>query len=216
MYHCVTSWAAAHQALLSSTISWSLLNFMPIELIMLSNHFFLCHTLFFLPSIFLSIRIFSSDWALLIRWPNTGHSASTSVPGLISFRMDWLDLLAVQGTLKNLLQHHSSKASFLECSAFFMAQLSHPCMSTEKTIVLTRWTFIGKNNCVHAQLGQIMDNKIQKLSLRKKKKKKKKKTAVRSGKVKNSCQYQGHLFQCPLDTSFYVNVSKAEWKTNPT
>ena len=101
-----------------------------------------------------------------------------------------------------------------------MAQLSHPCMTTEKTIALTRWTFAGKNNWVHAQLGQIMDNKIKKPPPQKKKKKerkeKKKKHSCQKWESQNSGQYQGHFFQCPIDTSFYANVSKAEWKTNPT
>ena len=122
---------------------------MSIELVMPSNHLFLCHSLFFLPSIFPSIRVFSNESALHIRWPKYWNfsfniSPFNEHPGLISFRMDWLDLLAVQGTLKSLLQHHSSKASILLHSAFFIVQLSHLYMTTGKTIALTRWTFVGK------------------------------------------------------------------------
>ena len=114
-----------------------------------SNHLILCHPLLLLPSIFPSIRVFSSESALRIRWPkywsfSFNISPSKEHPGLISFRMDWLDLLAVQGTLKSLLQHHSSKASILQCSAFFIVQLSHPHMTAGKTISLTRQTFVGK------------------------------------------------------------------------
>ena len=114
-----------------------------------SNHLILCHPLLLLPSVFPSIRLFSNGSALCIRWPkywslSFGISPSNEHPGLISFRMDWLDLLAVQGTLKSLLQHHSSKASILQCSAFFIVQLSHPYMTSGKTITLTRWTFVGK------------------------------------------------------------------------
>ena len=114
-----------------------------------SNHLILCHPLLFLPSIFPSIRVFSIESILHIRWPKYWRlsfniSPSNEHPGLISFRMDWLDLLAVQGTLKSLLQHHSSKASVLWCSAFFIVQLSHPYMTTGKTIALTRWTFVDK------------------------------------------------------------------------
>ena len=122
---------------------------MSIELVMPSNHLTLCHPLFLLPSIFRSIRVFSNESALCIRWPNYWSfsfniSLSNEHAGLISFRMDWLDLLAVQGTLKSLLQHHSSKASIIWCSAFFIVQLSHPYMTTGKTIALTRWTFVGQ------------------------------------------------------------------------
>ena len=114
-----------------------------------SSHLILCRPLLLLPSIFLSIRVFSNDSALHIRWPkywsfSFSISPSNEHPGLISFRMDWLALLAVQGTLKSLLQHHSSKASILRRSAFFTVQLSHPYMTTRKTIALTRWTFVGK------------------------------------------------------------------------
>ena len=123
---------------------------MSIESAMPSNHLILCHPFLLLPSIFLSIRVFSSESALCIRWPKDcsfsfNISPSNEHSGLISFRMDWLDLLAVQGTLKSLLQHHSSKASkVLQRSAFFIVQLSHPYMTTRKTIALTRWTFVGK------------------------------------------------------------------------
>ena len=122
---------------------------MSIKLVMSSNHFILCHPLFFPPSIFPSIKVFSNELALPIRWPkfwsfSFSISPSNDYSGLISFRMDWLDLLAVQGMLKSLLQHHSSKASILWHSAFFIVQLSHPYMTTGKTIPLTRWTFVGK------------------------------------------------------------------------
>ena len=122
---------------------------MSIELVMPSNHLILCRPLLLLPSIFPSLRVFSSESALHIRWPkywsfSFNISPSSEHPGLISSRMDWLDLLAVQGTLKSLLQHHSSKASILRCSAFFTVQFSHPYMTTGKTIALTRWTFVGK------------------------------------------------------------------------
>uniref|UniRef100_A0AC11ESE5 Uncharacterized protein n=1 Tax=Ovis aries TaxID=9940 RepID=A0AC11ESE5_SHEEP len=122
---------------------------MSIELVMPSNHLILCHPLLLLPSIFPSIRVFSSESVLRIRWPkywsfSFSISPSNEYSGLISFRMDWLDLLAVQGTLKSVLQHHSSKASIFWHSAFFIVQLSHPYMTTGKTIALTRWTFVGK------------------------------------------------------------------------
>ena len=122
---------------------------MSIESVTPSNHLILCHPLLFLSSIFPSIRVFSNELVLHIRWPKCWSfsfniSPSNEHSGLISFRMDWLDLLAVQGTLKNLLQHHSSKASILPHSAFFTVQLSHPYMTTGKTIALTRWTFVGK------------------------------------------------------------------------
>ena len=114
-----------------------------------SNHLILCHILLLLPSVFPNIRVFSNESALCIRWPkywsfSFNISPSNEHPGLTSFRMDWLDLCAVQGTLKSLLRHHNSKASILQCSAFFIVQLSHPYMTTEKTIALTRWTFVGK------------------------------------------------------------------------
>ena len=135
------------QALLSFTISLSLLKFMSIEMVMLCNYLTLCHPLILLPSIFLSIRVFSSELVLHIRWPK--HQSFSISPcneysGLISFRIHWFDLLAVQGTLNSLLQHHSLKASILQCSAFFIVQLSHPYMTTEKTIALTIQAFIGK------------------------------------------------------------------------
>ena len=119
---------------------------MYVELVMPSNHLILCHPLLLLPSIFPSIRVFSNESALHIRWPkywsfSFNISPSNEHPGLISFRMDLLDLLAAQGTLKSLLQHHGSKASIRQCSAFFIVQLSHPYMTTGKTIALTRWTF---------------------------------------------------------------------------
>ena len=122
---------------------------MSIESVMPSNHLILCHPLLLLPSIFPSIRVFSSESALCIRWPkhwsfSFNISPSSEHSGLISFRMDLLDLLAVQGTLQSLLQHHSSKASTLQRSAFFIVQLSHPYMTTGKTIALTRWTFVDK------------------------------------------------------------------------
>ena len=122
---------------------------MSIELVMPSNHLVLCHPLLFLPSIFPSIRVFANELALCIRWPKFWSLSfnirpSDEYSGLISFRMDWLDLLAVQGTLKSLLQHHSSKAPILQHSAFFIVQLSHPYMTTEKTIALTRRTFVDK------------------------------------------------------------------------
>ena len=122
---------------------------MSIESVMPSNHLILCNPLLLLPSLFPNIRVFSNESALRIRWPkywsfSFNISPSNEHSGLISFMMDWLDLLAVQGTLKSLLQHHSSKASVLQCSAFFIAQLSHPYMTAGKTIALTRWTFVGK------------------------------------------------------------------------
>ena len=140
--------ATACQASLSITNSQSLLKLMAIKLMMQSNHLILCHPLFLLLSIFPSIRGFSKESVLHIRWPKYwSFSFNISPPnvysGLISFRIDSLDLLEVQGTLKSLLQHHSSKASILLCSAFFMVQLSHPYMTTGKTIALTRWTFVG-------------------------------------------------------------------------
>ena len=142
-----TPWTAAHQTSLSFTISGSLLKLMSIESVMLSNHLILCRPLLLLPSIFASFRVFSNESALYIRGPkywSFSISPSNEYSALISFRMNWLDLLAVQGALKSLLQHHSSKALILECSAFFMVQLSHPYMTTGKTIALTIWTFVGK------------------------------------------------------------------------
>ena len=142
-----TPWTAACQASLSITNSWSLLKLMSIELVMPSNHLILCHPLLLLPSIFPSNRVFSNESVLCIRWPKCWSfsiSPSNEHSGPISFRMNWLDLLAVQGTLKSLLQYHSSKASILQHSAFFMVQLSHPYMITGKTTALTRWTLDGK------------------------------------------------------------------------
>ena len=139
----------AHQASLSITNSWSLLKLMSLELVMPSNHLIPCCPLFLLPSVFLSIRFFSKESVFHIRWPkywsfSFSINPSNEYSGLISLRIDWLDLLAVQGTLKNLLQHHSSKASILRCSAFFIVQFSHPYMTTGKTIAMTRRTFVGK------------------------------------------------------------------------
>ena len=138
-----TPWTAAHQASLSITSSQSLLKLMSIQSVMPSNHLILCCPLLLPPSISPSIRVFSNESALRMRWPTYWSfsfyvSPSNEHPGLISFRMDCLDLLAVQGTLRSLLQHHSSKASILLCSAFFIVQLSHPYMTTGKTIALTR------------------------------------------------------------------------------
>ena len=145
----MTPWTAACQASLSITNSQSLFKLTSIESVMPSNHLILCRPLFFPPSIFPSIRIFSDESALHIRWPKYWSfrfniRPSNEYSGLISFRMDWLDLLAVQGTLKSLLQHHSSKASVFQCSAFFTVQLSCPYMTTGKTIALTRRTFVCK------------------------------------------------------------------------
>ena len=144
-----TSWITAQQAFLSITNSWSSLRLTSIESVMPSNNLILCRPLL-LPSIFPSIRVFSNELVLYIRWPKYWSfrfsiSPSNDYSGLISFRMDWFDLLAVQGTLKSLLQHHSSKASILQRSVFFMVQLSHPYMTTGKTIALTRQTFVGKD-----------------------------------------------------------------------
>ena len=143
----VTPWTAASQASQSITNSRNLLKLMSIESVMPSNHFILCHPLLLPPSIFPSIRVFSNESVLRIRWPEYwtfSISPSNEYSALISFRMDWLHLLAVQGTLKSLLQHHTSKVSVLQCSAFFIVQLSHPYMTTGKTIALTRRTFVGK------------------------------------------------------------------------
>ena len=143
----MTPWTAACQASLSTTTSWSLLRLTSIGLVMPSSHQILCHSLLLPPSISLSIRVFSNERVLHIRWPNYWSfsfsiSPSNDYSGLISFRIDWFDLLAVQGTLKSLLQHHSS--SILLCSAFFTVQLSHPYVTTGKTIALTRWNFVSK------------------------------------------------------------------------
>ena len=145
----LTPWIAACQASLSITNTRSSLRLMSIESVMPSNHLILCHPLLFLPSIFPSIRVFTNESALHIRWQRYWSFSfsiipSKEIPGLISFRMDWLDLLAVQGTLRSLLQHHSSKASILRHSAFFTVQLSYPYVTTRKTIALTRQTFADK------------------------------------------------------------------------
>ena len=144
-----TPWTTACQASLSFTIYWSLLKCMFTESTMTSNHLILCHYLLLLPSIFPSNRAFSSESVLRIRWPkywsfSFSISPSNEYSRLISFSIDWLHLLAVQGTLKSLLQHHSSKVSIFQHSAFFMIQLSHPYLTTGKTIALTRRTFVGK------------------------------------------------------------------------
>ena len=144
-----TPWTIARQAFLSITNSWSLPKLMSIESVMPFNHLILCRPLLLLPLIFPSIRVFTNESALRIRWPKYWSfsfkiSSSNEHSGLISFRMDWLDLSAVPGTLKSLHQHHSSKPSILQHSAFFIVQLSHPYMTTGKTIALSRWTFAGK------------------------------------------------------------------------
>ena len=142
-----TPWTAACQASLSITSSQGLLKPMSTESVMPSYHLTLCHSPLLLPSVFPSIRIFSSELALHVMWPkywSFSISPSNEYSGLISFRMDWLDLLAVQGTHKSLLQHHSLKASILRHLAFFLVQLSHPYMTTGKTIALTIWTFVSK------------------------------------------------------------------------
>ena len=145
----MTPWTTARQASLSIINSWSLLKLMSIESVMSSNHLILCCPLLLWPSIFPSIRVFSNESVLHIRWSKYWSFSFSISPfneysGLISFRMDWLDLLAVQGTLKSLFQHHSSKASILWHSAFFIAQPSHPYMTTGKTIALTRQPFVDK------------------------------------------------------------------------
>ena len=145
----MTPWTAAHQASLFITNSQSLLKPMSITSVMPSNHLILCRPLLLPPSIFPSIRVFANELVLCIRWPNYRSfsfsiSPSNEYSRLISFRMDMLDLLAVQGTLKSLLQHYTSKTSIIRCSAFFIVQLSHPYRATTKTIALTRQTFVGK------------------------------------------------------------------------
>ena len=147
--HSVVSNSLRPHGLQYARFSWSLFKLMSIESVMPSNHLTLCHPLLLLLSILPRIRIFSNESVLCIRWPkywsfSFNISPSNEHPELISFRMDWLDLLAVQGTLKSLLQHHSSKASILWSSAFFTVQLSHLYMTTGKTIALTRWTFVAK------------------------------------------------------------------------
>ena len=145
----VTPWTAAHQASLCITNSWSLLKLMSIKWVIPFNHLILCCPHLLPPSLLPSIKVFSNESVLRIRWPkywsfSFNISPSNEYSGLISFRMDWLDLLAVQGTLKSLLQHHSSNASLFRHSAFFMVQISHLYMTTGKTIALTRRTFVGK------------------------------------------------------------------------
>ena len=149
MSDSATPWITVRQASLSITNSWSLLKVLSIASVMPFNHLILCCPLLFQPSIFPSIRVFSSESVLHIRWPKYWSfrfsiSPSSEYSGLVSFRMDLLHLLAVQGTLKSLLLHHSSKASVPQCSAFFIVQLSHPYMTTGKTIALTRWTLVSK------------------------------------------------------------------------
>ena len=145
-----TPWTAAHQASLSITNYKTLLKLMPMELVMPSNHLILCHLLLLLPSVLASIRVFPNESVLHIRWPKYWSFSFSISPfneysGLNSFRTDWFDLLAVQGTLKSLLQYHRSKGLLLWCSAFFIVQLSHPHMTTGKTIALIRWTFVSNN-----------------------------------------------------------------------
>ena len=145
----VIPWTAAHQASLSTTNSWSLFKLMSIKSLIPPTHLILCHLLLLLPSVFPSIRVFSNESVLHIRWPKCWSfsfsiSPSNEYSGLISFRIEWFDLLTVHGTLKSLLQHHSSKASILRCSAFFMVQLSCPYMTTRKTVALTRQTFVSR------------------------------------------------------------------------
>ena len=148
---CLTLWPQGllHARLPCLSLSQSWLKLMSIESVMLFNHLILCHLLLLLPSVFPSIRVFSNESALRIRWPkywsfSFNISPSSEYSGLSSFRIDWLDLLEAQGTLKSLLQHHSSKASILRRSAFFIVQLSHPYMTAGKTIALTRWTLLAK------------------------------------------------------------------------
>ena len=145
----MTPWTSAHQASLSITNSRSLFKLMSIASVIPCSHLILCHPLLLLSSVFPSIRVFSNESVLHIRWPkywsfSFSISPSNEHSGLISCRIDWLDLLAVQGTLKSLFQQHSSKASVLQCSAFFTVQLSHPYMTIGNTIALTRWNFVGK------------------------------------------------------------------------
>ena len=144
-----TPWITARQDSLSITNNQNLLKLLPIKSVMPSNHLILCCPLLLLPPVPPSIKVFSTESTLRMRWPKYWSFSfriipSKEIPGLISFRMDWLDLLAVQGTLKSLLQHHNSKALILRCSAFFTVQLSHPYMTTGKTIALTRWTLSAK------------------------------------------------------------------------
>ena len=148
-----TPWISALQASLSITNSWSSLRLASIESVMPSSHLILCHPLLLQPPTSPSIKVFYNESTLRMRWPeywsfSFSINPSKEIPGLISFRMDWLDLLPVQGTLKSLLQHHCSKASILWCSAFFAVQLSHPYMTTGKTIPLTRRTLVGKDTLI--------------------------------------------------------------------
>ena len=159
----MTPWTAVRQVSLTFTISRSLLKLMSIESVMPSNYLILCRPLLLLPSLFLIIRVLSNESVLHISWPNCWSfsysiSPSNQNSSLISFRIDWFDLLAVQGTLKSLLQHHSSKASFLRCSAFFIVQLSHPYVTVGKTIALSRQTFVGN---VSALVGHSFSSKEQ-------------------------------------------------------
>ena len=162
-----TPWTAARQSSLSITNSRTLLKLMSIKLVMPSNHLILCHSLLLLPSIFPSIRVFSNESVLCMRWPKKWSfsfsiSPSNEYSGLISFRMDLLDLLAVQGTLKSFLQHHNWKASILQCSVFFVVQLSHLYMTTGKTIALTIWTFVSKCSSSSSSLiGEGNGNSLQ-------------------------------------------------------
>ena len=161
MSNSATPWTAECQASLSITNTQSLLKLMSIKSMMSSNHLILCHPLFLLPSVFSSIRIFSNQSALRIRQPMNWSfifniSPSNEHPGLISFRMDWLDLLAVQGTLKSFLQYHSSKASIFWSSAFFIVQLSHSYGTIGKTVALTRWTFVGKAMSLFIMLSRFV------------------------------------------------------------
>ena len=148
----MTRWTAACQASLSITNSWSLLKLKSTDLVMPPNYLILCRPLLLLPSVLPSIRVFSNESILHIRWPKDWSFSFSITPsneysGLISFTIEWLDLLAVQGTLKSLFQYHSSKASILQHLAYFMVQFSHPYMTTRKTIALTTWTFVGKDLC---------------------------------------------------------------------
>ena len=164
-----TLWTAASKTSLSITNSRSSPKLMGIKSVMPSSHLILCCPLLLLPPIPPNIRVFSNESTLCMRWPkywsfSFSISLSNEHPGLVSFRMDWLDLLAVQGTLKSLLQHHSSKASILRCSAFFTVQLSHPYMTTGKTTALTRWTFVGKVISLLFNILQMGPRKLEKRS----------------------------------------------------
>ena len=163
-----TLWMAARQASLSITNFWSLLKLMSIESVMPSNHLILCHPRLLPPSIFPSIRLFSNELVICVRLPKDWSfsfniSPSNEYSGQIFFRMEWLDLLAVQGTLKSLLQHHSSKPLILQRSAFFIVQISHPYMTTGKTKVLTRWTFVGKVISLLFNIMSLLFNMLSRL-----------------------------------------------------